>query len=346
VTGVGGTTLSAIGARPTEQAWNNGGNLLGLLGIEPGAGGGGVSSFWQMPSYQSGAPASLHVRQADSSGSPCGISNADCRESPDVSADADPNTGYLIYWNGDDEVANNPTGWQGIGGTSGAAPLWAAVIGLADASSTCAGDRVGFANPALYKAAADSYTDDFNDIRQGNNDFTGTNNGMYPAGVGYDMASGLGTPNATALASSLCTHATAVGPPTISAVSITGVKHDKPQLRFTVSSGTDAPALRRISIRLPNGLRFAGGRRHMVVQGPHGNHARFSSKLSGGVLTVGLASGKTRVTVTVSYATIRASKSESRAVRRGDAGKLQLTMTVTDSHGKKTKLTSKVTPAN
>ena len=65
-----------------------------------GASGGGVSSFWPMPSYQSGAPASLHVINGNSSGSQCNASSGDCREVPDVSADGDPGTGYVIYWNG------------------------------------------------------------------------------------------------------------------------------------------------------------------------------------------------------------------------------------------------------
>jgi len=103
VSGVGGTTLSALGPRPTEKVWNSGGGLGGLLGAAPGAGGGGKSSLWAMPSYQSGAPSFLHVAQSSS------------RETPDVSADADPNTGYLIYWNGNGS-ALGPAGWQGIGG--------------------------------------------------------------------------------------------------------------------------------------------------------------------------------------------------------------------------------------
>src|SRR5205807_4762304 len=83
ITGVGGTTLTSLGPRPTEHVWNGGGGLSGLLGLAPGAGGGGESMYWSMPSYQSGAPSSLHVNQSRT------------RESPDLSADADPDTGYL-----------------------------------------------------------------------------------------------------------------------------------------------------------------------------------------------------------------------------------------------------------
>jgi subtilase family serine protease len=204
VTGVGGTSMSQLGPPPSQTVWNNGGNVTGLLGIQPGAGGGGVSSIWGMPGYQSGAPGTLHVINSNSSRSPCGASSGYCREVPDVSADADPGTGYVIYYNGSASNPTASTGWQAVGGTSGAAPVWAALLALADASSACHGSPVGFADPALYKAAASAYTSDFSDITGGNNDFTGTNGGQFPAGSGYDMASGLGTPNASPLAQTLC----------------------------------------------------------------------------------------------------------------------------------------------
>jgi subtilase family serine protease len=202
VTGVGGTTLQSLGPRPTESVWNGGGNLaVGLL--QPGAGGGGISSLWPMPADQLGAAPSAGVRGAGSTGSPCGRAGGYCRQVPDVSADADPSTGYVIYWNGDGS-AGQPSGWQSIGGTSAAAPVWAALIALADASPGCAGGPLGFAGPALYRAAGSTYASDFNDVTTGNNDFTGTNNGSYAARPGYDEASGLGSPNASALAADLC----------------------------------------------------------------------------------------------------------------------------------------------
>jgi len=189
VTGVGGTEMTALGPPPTQQVWNE-------SAVGGGAGGGGISSSHVMPSYQSGAPASLNVINADSSGSPCGAASGSyCREVPDVSADADPYSGYVIYYDGS---------WTAIGGTSAAAPLWAAFMGLTDASSSCGGEAIGFANPALYRAAASAYSADFNDITSGDNDYTGTNDGLYPAGTGYDMASGLGTPNGAGLAGTLC----------------------------------------------------------------------------------------------------------------------------------------------
>jgi hypothetical protein len=155
-----------------------------------------------MPADQLSAAASAGVR-AGSSGSPCGRPGGFCRQVPDVSADADPTTGYVIYWNGDGS-AGQPSGWQSIGGTSAGAPVWAALMALADASPGCAGGPLGFAGPALYRAAGSAYAGDFNDVTTGNNDFTGTNGGTYAARAGYDEASGLGSPNASALAADLC----------------------------------------------------------------------------------------------------------------------------------------------
>ncbi len=206
VTGVGGTQVNALGPRPSESVWNDGPTV--------GASGGGISTFWKMPAYQVEAPASLHVVNGGSSGSPCRSSSGDCREVPDVSADASPSTGYVIYWNGTGAAGvGQPQGWQVVGGTSGAAPAWGALIALANASSACAGTRVGFANPALYNAAASNYAANFNDTRSGNNDMTGGNLGQFAAGSGYDMATGLGSPDGSSLASALCADSISVGNP-------------------------------------------------------------------------------------------------------------------------------------
>jgi subtilase family serine protease len=204
ITGVGGTTLSAIGPPPTESVWNHGGAATGTFASQGGAGGGGVSHAWSMPGYQRSAAGALHVIGPNSAGSPCANPSGYCRQVPDVAADADPATGYIIYWNGAGTDPTAPQGWQAVGGTSAAAPVWAALLADADSSSACHGSAIGFANPALYAAASSSYGSYFNDVTAGNNDFTGTNGGLYPAGPGYDMASGLGSPNAGALALVLC----------------------------------------------------------------------------------------------------------------------------------------------
>ena len=156
-----------------------------------------------MPAYQSDAPAGLNVINANSSGTPCGAAAGGyCREDPDVSADSASGSPYAIEYEG---------GWYGFWGTSAAAPLWAAYTALVNGSSACSGTTVGFANPLLYQIAANDYTNAFNDVTTGNNDISGDNGGLFPAGTGYDMATGLGTPNGAALGQDLCgARATAV----------------------------------------------------------------------------------------------------------------------------------------
>ena len=120
-------------------------------------------------------------------------SGTSCREVPDVSADADILTGYSIYYN---------RRWSIFGGTSAAAPTWAALAALANASVACTGKTVGFANPALYQAARSDYGTYFNDVTAGNNSYGGLTG--FTAGTGYDMASGLGSPKGAAVAAVLC----------------------------------------------------------------------------------------------------------------------------------------------
>jgi subtilase family serine protease len=189
VTGVGGTTMASDVPGVPESVWNDG----------AGAGGGGVSRDWSQPSYQS----SLAQPQAQLSCAPVpggSGSSTTCREVPDVSADADPSTGYDIYWSGS---------WVSAGGTSAAAPTWASLAALADRSGAClsAGVRVGFADALLYSLPAS----DFDDVTTGTNAYDGV--GGYPAASGYDMSSGLGTPNGAALLPALCSTTTVTAPP-------------------------------------------------------------------------------------------------------------------------------------
>lgn len=348
VTGVGGTSLESPGPRPVEQVWNNGGSVLASQSAA-GASGGGLSSRWRMPSYQSGAPGSLDVVQANSSSVFCGGGSGYCREVPDVAANSDPATPYLIYWNGSGGATGFPRGWQGIGGTSGATPLWGAVFALANASSVCQGLRIGFANPLLYNAAATSYASAFNDISVGNNDFTGTNAGKYPAGGRYDMSTGLGSPNAAALTGAMCVHAVqarVARPPTISAVSLSGVRRARPKLQLTVTAGQNAPAVKRLAIRLPSTLRFGRKPRAITVIGPNRHRALFSWSLRRGVLTITLKSSKSQIKVTLNYAAITATAREITAARRRRAGKLRINFTVSDARWHPTALTTSVKPRN
>ena len=186
VTAVGGTSLGhgtqTFGPPPTEQAWND------ALYYSEGSGGGGISKTFAMPAYQQ----ALGV-VTGSTGTPCADAGGDCREVPDVSADADPSSGYIIY----DSV--NTLGWNALGGTSGAAPLWASVLAVvASADGNTAG--YGQLNPSLYLLGQQSPGAYLNDVTSGNNDYNATSSGQFPAMTGYDMATGLGTPIASALA--------------------------------------------------------------------------------------------------------------------------------------------------
>jgi len=165
VTSVGGTHLSTTG----DTVWNDG----------SGASGGGVSQFWGRPSWQSSAVAQSSVS--------CGAWGTTCREVPDISADADPDSGYTAYFRGS---------WRTVGGTSVAAPTVASLAALAEASPACGGRRLGFLDPALYADEAD-----MQDVTAGDNSYDGL--AGFSAAPGFDMASGLGTPTA-ALGPALC----------------------------------------------------------------------------------------------------------------------------------------------
>lgn len=162
-----------------------------------GAGGGGVSVDTVLPggsNYQEGlfGPGYANVCHA-----PVG---AACRQVPDISALADGNTGYVVLY------GTGPYGGPGVwtpGGTSGAAPLMAAIAALADASTACAANGpAGFLDPALYQnpGAMVDVTSGGNDLVS-NSSYTG---GLYPSSIGYDMASGLGMPVAPRVVEALC----------------------------------------------------------------------------------------------------------------------------------------------
>jgi subtilase family serine protease len=221
-TGVGGTFLgNPNGTTPTdgsyagEAVWNDGG--ADAAGGPASGTGGGASSAWTMPPYQSAA-AGLGVVQAASSQA-CG--GGLCREVPDISADGDPQSGYIVWLT--DPIAGR--GWMIAGGTSASAPLWAAFTALANASPACRGLSLGFENPALYGIAGSAYAANFHDVtapspftgvagdakNPGTNDTwsdspdnAGNPADLYPVLPGYDMATGLGSPVANALGNSLC----------------------------------------------------------------------------------------------------------------------------------------------
>src|SRR5579862_927445 len=169
VVGVGGTRLTvnaASGAYANETVWND--------GMGNGAGGGGVSTVWTIPSWQKNVSTTFSKTH---------------RNVPDVALNADQDTGYSIYYNGQ---------WTMYGGTSCAAPLWAAFTACVNqARATSQMPVLGFANPLLYAIGlGTAYTTNFHDITVGNNLY-------YAAKKGYDNASGWGTFNGANLLASL-----------------------------------------------------------------------------------------------------------------------------------------------
>jgi len=168
--GVGGTQLfvNADGTYNHETTWNVDNTVSG------GAGGGGISSLWSIPSWQQGIATAA---------------SATMRNVPDVSLNADQNTGYSIYYHG---------GWWIYGGTSCTAPLWAALTARVNQQRAANGYQpLGFANPAIYQIAKGArYGADFHDITQGTNLF-------YGAGTGYDNATGWGSFNGANLLADL-----------------------------------------------------------------------------------------------------------------------------------------------
>jgi kumamolisin len=170
----GGTTLTASSNQTSiasETVWNDGTRSQG-----EGTTGGGVSELTPVPAWQAnaGVPPSVNT----------GFNG---RGVPDVAGDADPNTGYKVRVHGQNGTC---------GGTSAVAPLYAALVALLNQEL---GTAVGFLNPLLYVSPAASA---FHDITQGTNDPTG-NIGGYPAGVGWDACTGLGSPDGAKIFSAL-----------------------------------------------------------------------------------------------------------------------------------------------
>ncbi len=163
----GGTTLqSSNGRAGSETVWND--------GTQGGASGGGYSIHFPLPAWQAG----IGINPPSGGG----------RGVPDVSADADPETGYAVLVDGKSLV---------IGGTSAVAPLWSALVVLLNQTLH---KTLGLLQPALYGLPQSA--DAFRDITKGSN-------GTFSAGPGWDPATGLGSPSGANLAKALSAAATA-----------------------------------------------------------------------------------------------------------------------------------------
>lgn len=159
VTAVGGTSLFSSSGSYTERAWG------GVLNGKSYGSGGGYSSFFSKPYWQI-APGM----------------NSSQRGTPDVSLDANPDTGMIVISQGQEYK---------VGGTSIATPIWCDVLAII---SQYLGQDLGFTTPLLYQIATSGlYKSAFYDIVLGQN-------GYYYAATGWDPVTGLGTPNVEGLA--------------------------------------------------------------------------------------------------------------------------------------------------
>lgn len=146
VIGCGGTTKT----QTAEVVWNDNPSQNNGEGT-----GGGYSTVFPLQAWQIGAPAP-----------PTGTTAGTGRMVPDVAANADPNTGYVIIVHGQSTV---------VGGTSAAAPLYAGLF-------ASFGTKLGFVTPILWQNQRAFF------------DITDGNNGLYNAGPGPDACTGIGSP--------------------------------------------------------------------------------------------------------------------------------------------------------
>ena len=177
VVSCGGTSLRANnGSITSERVWNNG---------DGWATGGGVSTNFQVPAWQSGLSAE-------------GGTALVMRGVPDVAANADPDTGINVRVNGTNSVS---------GGTSAVAPQWTALTAVI---SQQVGKKIGFFVPLLYGNSKVGAT---KDILEGNNTVFGITG--FSAKLGWDACTGLGSPNGTKLLALL----SGVAPPAVASTS-------------------------------------------------------------------------------------------------------------------------------
>ncbi|MYM75981.1 peptidase S53 [Duganella sp. FT134W] len=190
VLAVGGTTLTYTGGTRSEVVWSGTG--------------GGVSAYVATPSYQSTAVP--------------GMGSAVRRTVADVAFNADPNSGQYVA-----VIASGTSTvkWASVGGTSLATPQWAGLIAVSNALRAVNGKAaLGAPHVALYtniSTVPGTYASTFADITKGSHGTCAACSGE----VGYDQATGLGTPNATALLSSL-SGLTVQTAPVVAAASISG----------------------------------------------------------------------------------------------------------------------------
>ncbi len=179
VLSIGGTTVGDVnGASFKEYAWNDKFSFGGSPEVT-GASGGGVSAYFDPPSFQAHADVPLSVADGRHG-----------RGVPDVSANASPNSGYPMILGG------APCDWP-ANGTSSSAPLWAGLIALLNAALE---HNVGFINPTLYELGSTVCRDIVAEPGATDNSLNGVTG--YPVRPGWDACTGWGSPNGDGAAAS------------------------------------------------------------------------------------------------------------------------------------------------
>jgi subtilase family serine protease len=247
VTAVGGTLLTTNGpggAWLSETTW-------------PDSGGGINSDGYTIASYQT--PLINGLNQGSSS----------LRNIPDVAAVA---SNVYVQING---------GGGSAGGTSASAPLWASFTALVNQQA--GGAKVGFLNPLIYPLALTAdYANDFHDITSGNN-FDSYSPNLFSAVTGYDLATGLGSPNGQDLINALA--------PVNSGANFT-LLSSSPTL--TVTQGAQETA--QISLQAVNGFSGTVNLGYVVIGQPTGLTASLSqSSISGAAASTLTVSASTAV---------------------------------------------------
>jgi len=165
-----------------------------------GAAGGGSSQYWGMPSYQKGRGIINSGTTYGNGTTQCSLAKngTPCREVPDISANADEFTPYAEYCTGNADTPGSVCaqfsggqpvpGWFGIGGTSLSSPLVSAIVADRDSLH---GNRAGNINRALYREYQITPSLFFHDVTGAGH--IATNNGLFPAVPGFDLATGIGT---------------------------------------------------------------------------------------------------------------------------------------------------------
>jgi len=235
-----------------EIVWNDDTSQNGIS-----ATGGGASTLFTKPSWQTGVP---------------GIPSDGHRDVPDLALYGSPNYPGFLFCTSDTSFWNNTqqpiqqgsctngfedtTGYNltAAGGTSFDAPIFSGMLALINQKQGYTTGQ-GLINPTLYSLASDSatYASGFHDITSGNNDCTAGSNWCgstttgFSAGVGYDQVTGLGSVDANNLATAWPAASSGTGPTLIATTTTVTASNSTPNVNasdtftITVTAATGTP---------------------------------------------------------------------------------------------------------